>query len=159
MFYGREDQVARFESLWRKPVASFVVCRGSVAALPGWDAIMGLQFENLILNNFTALLPKMGLSDKLFISAAPYRNARESKGGGCQIDLLIQTRKTAYVVEIKRKREIGSEVCDEVAQKVRRLPMLEGVSARTCLVYDGALAPSVVADDFFDSLISVRELM
>ena len=28
MFYGREDQVARFESLWRKPVASFVVCRG-----------------------------------------------------------------------------------------------------------------------------------
>ena len=131
----------------------------SVSALPGWDAIMGLQFENLILNNFTALLPKMGLSDKLFISAAPYRNARESKGGGCQIDLLIQTRKTAYVVEIKRKCEIGSEVCDEVAQKIRRLPMLDGVSARTCLVYDGTLAPSVTADDFFDSLISVRELM
>ena len=37
--------------------------------------------------------------------------------------------------------------------------MLDGVSARTCLVYDGTLAPSVVADDFFDSLISVRELM
>lgn len=131
----------------------------TVSALPGWDAIMGLQFENLILNNFTALLPKMGLSDRLFVSAAPYRNARESKGGGCQIDLLIQTRKTAYVVEIKRKREIGVEVCDEVAQKVKRLPVLDGVSVRTCLVYDGLLAPSVVADDFFDSLISVRELM
>ena len=131
----------------------------TVSALPGWDAIMGLQFENLVLNNFTALLPKMGLSDRLFVSAAPYRNARESKGGGCQIDLLIQTRKTAYVVEIKRKREIGAEVCDEVARKVRRLPVLEGVSVRTCLVYDGLLAPSVVADDFFDTLISVRELM
>ena len=131
----------------------------TVSALPGWDAIMGLQFENLVLNNFTALLPKMGLSDKLFVSAAPYRNARESKGGGCQVDLLIQTRKTAYVVEIKRKREIGAEVCDEVARKVRRLPVLEGVSVRTCLVYDGLLAPSVVADDFFDTLISVRELM
>lgn len=101
----------------------------------------------------------MGLSDKLFVSAAPYRNSRESKGGGCQVDLLIQTRKTAYVVEIKRKREIGGEVCDEVAQKVRRLPVLEGVSVRTCLVYDGLLASSVVADDFFDTLISVRELM
>lgn len=131
----------------------------TVAALPGWDAIMGLQFENLVLNNFTALLPKMGLSDKLFVSAAPYRNARESKGGGCQVDLLIQTRKTAYVVEIKRKREIGGEVCDEVAQKVKRLPVQEGVSVRTCLVYDGLLAASVVADDFFDTLISVRELM
>ena len=131
----------------------------TVSALPGWDAIMGLQFENLVLNNFTELLPKMGLSDKLFVSAAPYRNARESKGGGCQIDLLIQTRKTAYVVEIKRKREIGNEVCDEVARKVKRLPVLEGVSVRTCLVYDGVLAPSVVADDFFDTLVSVRELM
>ena len=72
MFYGREDQVARFASLWRKPVASFVVCRGSVSALPGWDAIMGLQFENLVLNNFTVLLPKMGLSDRLLILAAPF---------------------------------------------------------------------------------------
>ena len=161
--YRLKDNYARFYLRYIAPHRMMIDKDGyrfsSVEQLDGWDAIMGLQFENLILNNFTALLPKMGLSDKLFISAAPYRNARESKGGGCQIDLLIQTRKTAYVVEIKRKREIGSEVCDEVAQKVRRLPMLEGVSARTCLVYDGALAPSVVADDFFDSLISVRELM
>lgn len=131
----------------------------SVTALPGWDAIMGLQFENLVLNNFQALLPKMGLADKIFVSAAPYRNARESKGGGCQIDLLIQTRKTAYVVEIKRKREIGTEVCDEVARKVKCLPLQNGVSARTCLVYDGSLAPSVVSDDFFDAIVNIREIM
>jgi len=130
----------------------------SVSALPGWDTIMGLQFENLVLNNFTALLPKMGLSDKLFLSAAPYRNARESKGGGCQVDLLVQTRRTAYVVEIKRKREIGTEVCAEVERKVRRMPVQSGVSVRTCLVYDGELAPALKADDFFDSIISVREL-
>lgn len=131
----------------------------TVTALPGWDSIMGLQFENLVLNNFMSLLPKIGLSDKLFVSAAPYRNARESKGGGCQIDLLVQTRKTAYVVEIKRKREIGLEVCEEVARKVRRLPLLDGVSVRTCLVYDGTLAPSVVADDYFDAIIPIRELL
>lgn len=131
----------------------------TVTALPGWDSIMGLQFENLVLNNFASLLPKIGLSDKLFVSAAPYRNARESKGGGCQIDLLIQTRRTAYVVEIKRKREIGLEVCEEVARKVRRLPLLDGVSVRTCLVYDGTLAPSVVADDYFDAIVQIRELL
>lgn len=131
----------------------------TVTALPGWDSIMGLQFENLVLNNFASLLPKIGLSDKLFVSAAPYRNARESKGGGCQIDLLIQTRRTAYVVEIKRKREIGYDVCEEVARKVRRLPLLDGVSVRTCLVYDGTLAPSVVADDYFDAIVQIRELL
>ena len=27
-FYGREDLLLRFESLWRKPTSSFVVCRG-----------------------------------------------------------------------------------------------------------------------------------
>ena len=131
----------------------------TVTALPGWDSIMGLQFENLVLNNLMSLLPKIGLSDKLLVSAAPYRNARESKGGGCQIDLLVQTRRTAYVVEIKRRREIGLEVCEEVARKVRRLPLLDGVSVRTCLVYDGTLAPSVVAEDYFDAIVPIRELL
>ena len=28
MFYGRKEQIERFMSLWRKPVPSFVVCRG-----------------------------------------------------------------------------------------------------------------------------------
>ena len=131
----------------------------SVSALPGWNTIMGLQFENLVLNNFRELIPFLGMKGKLLVSAAPYRNSRESKGGGCQIDLLVQTERTAYVVEVKRKRFIDAEVVDEVATKIRRLPVRRGISVRPCLVYDGELSPAVVSQDYFDVLLSIKDLM
>lgn len=35
----------------------------------------------------------------------------------------------------------------------------EGRSVRTALVYEGHLAPIVEADDFFDSIVPVQDLM
>lgn len=131
----------------------------SVRALPGWDSIMGLQFENMVLNNLKELMPLIGLKGKLLLSAAPYRNSRESKGGGCQIDLLIQTERTAYVIEIKRRKYIDGEVVDEVVRKVKRLPLRAGVSVRPCLVYEGELAPRVQSQDYFDAIVPVRRLL
>ena len=43
------------------------------------------------------------------MSAAPYVQRGTKRGEGCQIDLLVQTLRTVYVVEIKRRREIGAE--------------------------------------------------
>ena len=63
------------------------------------------------------------------------------------------------VVEIKRRREIGREVIDEVAEKVRRIPHRDGISVRTALVYDGHLAPIVEADGYFDAVIPFRRLL
>ena len=91
-------------------------------------------------------------------SAAPYRNSRGGDGG-CQIDLLIQTPRTAYVVEVKRKREIGREIVAELSEKCERLSRRPGVSLRTALVYDGELAPSVEADGYIDSIIPARRLL
>ena len=99
----------------------------------GWDARMGRQFETLVLNNFKALLPFLGLSGVGVLSAAPYLK-RGRKGEGCQIDLLVQTEAIAYIVEIKRKRVIGEGIAAEVAQKVSRLPLRKGVSVRTALI-------------------------
>lgn len=100
----------------------------------------------------------MGLGDALVMSAAPYRNNRNSRGGGCQVDLLIQTRKSICVVEIKRQAEIGEEVAEQVREKVKRIPVRSGVSVRTALVYDGHLAPALREDGYFDFLIPVEKL-
>lgn len=118
-----------------------------IEMLPEWDAIRGLQFENLVVNNYNEIIPHLGLGSAMVVSAAPYRNSRKSpksKERGVQIDLLVQTPTTAYVVEVKRKNHIGSEVETEVREKVRRLPIREGMSVRTALVYDGEIAPIVV---------------
>ena len=130
----------------------------SLAHTDGWDARMGRQFETLVLNNFKALLPLIGLSGVSVLSAAPYLK-RGRKGEGCQIDLLVQTETIAYVVEIKRKRVIGEGIAADVAQKVSRLPLRKGVSVRTALVYEGELEESLVRRQVFDFLIPARKLL
>ena len=63
------------------------------------------------------------------------------------------------IVEVKRRREIGRDVIDEVAEKVRLLPKRQGISVRTALVYDGHLAPIVEADGYFDAIVPFRSLL
>ena len=57
------------------------------------------------------------------------------------------------VVEIKRRREIGREVIDEVDAKVKKLKFAGNLSLRTALVYDGRLSPAVAADRYFDFIV------
>jgi len=123
---------------------------------------MGLQFENLVVNNAFSLVSHLHLGQAIVESAAPYRNVRKGRSGenpGCQIDLLIQTPMTAYVVEIKRKREIDASVIDEVRERVRRLPLRKGMSVRPVLVYDGELDPYVEGTGYFDAVISAKALL
>lgn len=134
----------------------------SVENLPAWDVVLGLQFENLIVNNAMSLLPFLHLGAAVVESAAPYRNSRKDASGrktGCQIDLLIQTGRAAYVVEIKHRHEIRAQIEDEVGEKLRQLPLRKGVSARPMLVYDGELAKSVEGSGFFDAIVPARKLL
>ena len=128
----------------------------SLEQLPGWNSIMGLQFECLVIANLAGLLPLMGLDSTLLVSAAPYQRPGTNGRRGVQIDLLLQTRRALYVVEIKRKGEIGEEVVDEVAAKVGALRKRRGMSMRAVLVYDGRLSKRVPADGYFSNLIPVE---
>lgn len=131
----------------------------SLGTLPGWETMLGLQFENLVLNHAMELVPFLHLDGVPILSAAPFRSAGDKRGEGVQIDLLLQTRKSAVVVEIKRQREIGEEVEEEVARKVARLPVSRERSVRTALVYEGRLAPVVRGNAWFDALIPFEALL
>lgn len=128
----------------------------SLEQLPGWNAIMGLQFECLVIANLSGLLPLVGLDSTLLVSAAPYLRQETDGRKGVQIDLLLQTRRAMYVVEIKRKGEIGEDVVEEVAAKVGALRKRKGMSVRAVLVYDGRLSKRVPADGYFSHLIPVE---
>ena len=105
--------------------------------------------------------PHRHLTNVLLTSAAPYRKlpVPSLRQRGCQIDLLIQSRRTLYIVEIKRRSEIGRDIIEEVDAKVRCLKPRPNVSIRTALVYDGHLAPIVEADGYFDAIIPFRRLL
>ena len=98
------------------------------------------------------LLPHIGLDRTLVESAAPYIR-RGKRGEGFQIDLLIQAKRTAIVVEVKRCRKIPYAVVGEVQEKIRRLKVRPALSVRTVLVYDGELDMRIEADHAFDFLI------
>ena len=55
--------------------------------------------------------------------------------------------------------EIGAEVVDEVAEKVRRLGIGRRMSVRTALVYSGRLSPAVEAEGFFDVIVDAASLL
>ena len=128
----------------------------SLEQLPGWNAIMGLQFECLVMSNLAGLLPLIGLDSALLVSAAPYLRQETNGRRGVQIDILLQTRRAMYVVEVKRKGEIGEDVVEEVSAKVGALRKRKGMSVRAVLVYDGRLSKRVPADGYFSNLIPIE---
>ena len=164
--YRLRDNYTRFYLKYvepnRRAIARGTFRFASLSSLPGWDSIMGLAFENLIVNNAMDLAPLLGIGNATIVSAAPYRHVRRVRDGsdrGCQIDLLVQTPRAAYVVEVKRKARIGREIEDEMETRLKRLPLRKGVSARPVLVFDGELDPVVEGDGFFDAVIPASKLL
>lgn len=127
--------------------------------LPQWHTILGLQFENLVLNNLKTIIEKLSIPASTIISASPYFQANTTRQKACQIDLLIHTKHTLYVCEIKFKQKIESSVIDQMREKIKRLKYPMTVSVRPVLIYEGELAQSVQESDFFVALIQFRDLL
>lgn len=162
------DNYTRFYLKYIKPhefeILADRYALSSLELLPEWNTWLGYQFENLIVNNVNELFERLHLGGIPILSAAPYmKRGRKRPDGsqekGLQVDLLVQTRRSVCIVEVKRKNEIDETVEREVAKKLRRLSVPEGVSKRTALVYEGSLAPVVRGNGFFDALISADELL
>lgn len=162
--YRLKDNYSRFYLKYIEPekvaIDKGTFALGSLDSLDGWDSVMGLAFENLVLNNVRDLIVPLGFGAAHVLSAAPYSRAASKSGErGVQADLLVQTRRSMCVVEVKRQREIGRDVIDEVEEKIKRIPHRDGMSVRTALIYEGHLAPIVEADGYFDAVIPFRTLL
>lgn len=133
---------------------------GSLSCLAGWDVDKGLQFENLVANHAMALMPYLHLDGITVKSAAPFLlKGKRGEKKGVQIDLLVQTSRVVYLVEVKRRAHIGREIESEIAAKVDAFPKKRGVSIRTALVYDGELDAAVARSGVFDTIIPFSQLL
>ncbi len=65
--------------------------KGGIELLPGWESMLGLQFENLVLNNRILLFKLLKIEVDIVKSASPYFQKKTARTkGACQIDLLIE---------------------------------------------------------------------
>ena len=161
--YRISDNYTRFYLKYIEPnrelIAKGTFSFVSLAQLPGWDAVLGLQFESLVHANLREIIRRIGLDQTLILSAAPYVQHPTTRAAGCQIDLLVQTRRMHYVVEIKRRETIGEWVVTEVEEKMAKLKTSRTVSVVPVLVYDGRLSKRVTADGYFGWTISAQEML
>ena len=161
--YRLKDNYSRFYLKYIEPNAEMIDrdafrCQ-SLESLKGWDSMRGYQFETLVTNNVSALLPHLGLERALLLSAAPFRQLPTARKRGCQVDLLLQTEGSVCLVEIKRMREIGPGIENELREKVARLAVKSGVSVRTALVYEGELSPRLAASAYIDKFVNFSCLL
>ncbi len=161
--YRIKDNYLRFYLKYIEPVAEQVVKglyrRTPLESLHAWDTIIGLQFENLVLENLDALLVKIGLTQVPVLNAGAYFQAKTQQSPGCQIDLLIRTKQSVYVFEVKLRRKIELSVIADMRKKIERLKVDRSLSVRSGLVYQGELDPEIEKSDFFDHLVPFERLL
>lgn len=131
----------------------------NLESLVDWETIMGFQFENLVLNNLPVICDRLSLKKGTVKSAAPFFQRRTNRLRGCQIDLLIQTKHTLYLCEIRFRKRINRNVVDDVKEKIARLPKPSSMTVRPVLIYEGELDPGIGDTDFFDASIRFGDLL
>ncbi len=133
----------------------------SLTTLPGWDIIMGLQFENLVLNNHRELIQAIGIQPDEIIFCNPFFQRKTVRQPGCQIDYLIQTRfDTAYICEIKFSRfEIGPEILTEMKKKIERIKLPRHFSYRPVLIHVNGVRDDVKDSNFFSKIVDFSQFL
>ncbi len=133
----------------------------TLTALPGWDTIMGLQFENLVLNNHRGITKILGIHPEDIVFHNPFFQRGTNRQLGCQIDFLIQTRfHSVYVCEIKFSRhKIGVDIIKEVEEKIARLKLPRHFSYRPVLIHVNGVHEDVIDSGYFSELIDFSQLL
>jgi AAA+ ATPase superfamily predicted ATPase len=137
---------------------------GTMRSLPpGWETIMGFQFESLVLskNNRMKIYEILDIPLDSVIQANPFLQTQTIRRKKCQIDYLIQTRDgSLYVCEIKfKKGPLNSEVIKEVKKKIERLKRPRHMSCRPVLIHVNGVSDSVENSDYFVKMIDFGELL
>ena len=123
--------------------------------------ILGLQFENLVLNNFNLVCSHLKLPLSEVQRAGPYFQRPTKKQKGCQIDVLVQTYdQVLYLIEIKfSKNIIGEEVKHQVEKKIASLSIPRGFSIKPILIHVNGVSSVLYENHFFSRILDFTDVI
>lgn len=132
-----------------------------MTSLPGWDAMMGLQFENLVLHNRRLIRKLLHCRPEDIIYENPYFQRKTASHEGCQVDYMVQTRqRLLYACEIKFSRnEIKGEIIQEMKDRLSRLVLPRGFACVPVLIHVNGVDDAVLEADYFSSIIDFSALL
>lgn len=133
----------------------------SLSHLPGWDSMLGLQFENLILKNRELIHRSLSINPEDIIASGPYFQRGTQRQKGCQIDYLIHTKyNTLFVCEIKfSQNSIGVEVIEKVKEKIARLSLPRNFAAIPILIHANETTAAVYDAEYFLKIINFSDYL
>ena len=133
----------------------------SLGSLPEWNAMMGLQFENLVLNSRRQLHELLRIDPQDIINENPFYQRKTQRHAGCQIDYLVQTRFGGlYICEIRFSREpVGNSVVPEMKTKIAALGRPQGISYRPVLIHVNGVTADIVDSDYFAAIVDAKDLL
>lgn len=133
----------------------------SLSHIRGFDAHMGLQLEQLLLQNRNLLTKALGVQKLDIVSDGPYRQTKTTTKRGCQIDYLVQTiTQNLFVCEFKFKRtELGNEIIEQMRNKINALKVPRGFACIPVLLHLGGVTSSVAIDEYFYRIINIAEFL
>ncbi len=162
--YRLSDNYLRFYLKYIAPNRSQIEKEGFsslITQLTGWEGIMGLQFENLVVHNRKTLWKIVGISQEEIVMEGPFFQTHTTKQAGCQIDYMIQTRfHNLYLCEIKfSKKPIGIKIIEEMEEKIKNLKCSRNFSIRPLLIHVNGVDETVLDERYFDKVIDFGQLL
>ncbi len=117
--------------------------------------------ECLLLQNRSTLMHALSIAPSECVFDNPYFQTQSTKQKGCQIDYLIQTRtNTIYVCEFKfRRKELDSEIIEDVQTKIKNLALPKGFAAVPVLFHIGGVSDEVIDQQYFYRIIDMSDLL
>lgn len=130
-------------------------------ALKGWDSLMGLQFENLVLQNRQFIWHQFGLAPSEVAQDGPFFQTPTTRRKGCQVDYLLQTTQgPIFLCEIKFNRKtVRSTVVADVKKKIRKLVKPRNTSVFPVLIHASGVSSKTIESGFFSRIIDFREAL
>jgi hypothetical protein len=112
-----------------------------------------------VLNNLASIINTLGIPTESIVAIGPYFQRKTVRQEACEIDLLIHTRFTLYVCEIKFRKIIKGIVINQVQEKIKRLKCPDPISIRPVLIYQGKLDSALSQSDYFAHKINFSDLL
>ncbi|MHA7841308.1 MAG: ATP-binding protein [Gammaproteobacteria bacterium] len=155
-----KDNYLRFYLKYIAPNKEKIAMEGEIK-LPAWHTIMGLQFENLVINNRKSLYFILGIENSEVVVANPYFQKKTNSHEACQIDFLIQTKfNTLYLCEIKfSKEKIGLSIRKDLEEKINRLKAPRNFSIRPVLIHVNGVTDELVESEVFANIIDFSSFL
>jgi hypothetical protein len=72
---------------------------------------------------------------------------------------MIETKYSLYVCEVKFRKNIRTNIIEQMQEKIKRLGPVNNLSIKPVLIYVGSIDKKIIASKYFSEIINFEQLL